>query len=377
MISFESFISKLHSFSWFRELLKRVGNAKLEGKAITDIYIREGYEVYYGILKTMFPEPVKNLDQFTEKISGKDIRDLVDLLLEIRRGQLRAKENSIALTKPVFSFSIMIDRFGVLRITYSRSMNGDVLAVRLLDFTIPTMQEVGLSAEYTQFLMSLLKPITLVPLFKEGMSVRTNIVSRGGLIIHCGATGSGKTTSMAAQIDFLSKNIGGMIITYEDPVEYVFIGRANVLQYELGEHLTEDDIYDHFLRATAQVGLVGEARKIENMAKIVDLASRGHLIYTTMHAGSVVEALYILKNAMRENLPLLAGTLTAITHQRLEYREGKIKPVYTHLLFRDTDQVSQIRKLIEEDKGYQDFVNFFVNNSALLKQQKVLLTQSL
>lgn len=378
IVSFDLFQKMMGSEKWFVSILKKVKELKLEQKVITDIYIREGKAVSLGILKNMFPELISTIDPAVSSITEVEIKNIIEKSLQLRAIQSNIKTNidnyvKSVLERNVLSFSISIEGLGVLRITYSKSVNGSVMAIRILDFKIPTIEEVKLSVDYTQFLLSLLKPLTIKVPFKDNV-VTTKTVARGGLIIHCGATGSGKTTTIAAELDFLSKNIGGMIITYEDPVEYMFTGYQNILQYELHDHIKEDEIYDHFLRATAQVGLVGEVRKIENMARIVDLASRGHLIFTTMHAGSVVEALYILKEAMKDNLPLLASTLTAITHQRLELRDGSIVPVYNHLLFRETEQVSQIRKMIEENKGYQEFVNFFKNNEHPLKTQKVLIT---
>ncbi|MEM3424140.1 MAG: hypothetical protein QXE51_06200, partial [Nitrososphaeria archaeon] len=204
---------------WFILALRKIKEFdKLDKRVITDIYIREGEDIFFGVLKSMFSEPLSALNPQIKSIDSKDMMDLLEKLLYIRASQLNIRVDidsyihNLLQSKNVISFSLSIEGLGVMRITYSKSANGNVLAIRLLDFTVPKIEEVKLSADYMQFLLSLLRHVNIrVPFKNETVSTKT--VARGGLIVHCGVTGSGKTTTMASQLDFLSRNIGGMIIT--------------------------------------------------------------------------------------------------------------------------------------------------------------------
>lgn len=378
MIKFDEFASNLvGDCGWFVEILLKVKEWQKGGYKITDIYVKEGRSVLIGILKNFFPVPVD--DEITRDM----IKQLIYRMYYIRSWKLKGKEGGSSVDEMnstnVKSFSLAVDGLGILRITYSKNIFGNLFTIRILNFQIPSLEEVGLEGYYKDFLKSLIRATTVkLPLQnQQSQFMLAKHVNTGGLIVHCGPTGSGKTTSIAAQIDFLAKETNGMIITYEDPIEYLYITKPNVLQYEIGANIDYKEIYDHFLRSTAQVALVGEVREKETMQKVIDLASRGHIVYTTLHARTVPEALYLLRENMKENLPLLSSSLLAITSQKLILVGDKIKPIYEHLMMNNNSSMTnQIRKLIETKDSYQDFVNFFKNNEASLKSEKVYVNNN-
>lgn len=366
LVKFNDIISRLsyRDTDWFIKVLENVKKWQAEGYKITDVYLRHS-GISAGILKNFFPLPVN------VEITSKNIEDIAETLYKVRLYQLgifTANEIEEKVAEDIKknrqkSFSVMIEGVGVLRCTFSRSNLGHVLTVRLLDFSLPMLENVRLSGQYKVFLDSLLERVSVtVPGF--GTPVATKRISRPGLIVHCGPTGSGKSTSIAAQLNYLSAESGGFIITYEDPIEYHFMDAYNVLQYEIGVHMEREGIYHHFLRSTAQVGLIGEVKTIEEIRQVVDLASRGHLIYTTLHAGSVAEALRILMEATKDNLNLLAGVLLGVISQRLKLEMGRrIVPVYEMLLLReDTAEASTLAMQLREQVRKGSEVEQFLGN---------------
>lgn len=132
------------------------------------------------------------------------------------------------------------------------------------------------------------------------------VMSKRGLVIFVGATGSGKSTSMAALIGHRNKNSYGHIITIEDPVEYVHEHiNCVITQREVG---VDTDSWEaalkNTLRQAPDVILIGEIRDRETMEHAIAFAETGHLCMGTLHANSANQALdriinFFLKNAVR------------------------------------------------------------------------------
>ncbi|NCC03758.1 MAG: hypothetical protein EOM37_06910 [Proteobacteria bacterium] len=147
---------------------------------------------------------------------------------------------------------------------------------------------------------------------------------RHGLILLCGATGQGKTTTSCALLaDFLN-NIGGVAFTIEDPVEYDLEGRHSEHGYCYQVEVKEDEewalMLKRSLRWHPRYIFVGELRTPEATNQLLRAATSGHLVITTVHAGSVEEALegvlQLGEQAVGERATsLLATGLTAIIHQ--------------------------------------------------------------
>jgi twitching motility protein PilT len=114
-----------------------------------------------------------------------------------------------------------------------------------------------------------------------------------GLFIMSGPTGSGKSTTLAAMIDYLNKNARRRVVTIEDPIEYVYTSKScAITQRELGgDTHSFVEALRHVLRQDPDVILVGEMRDLETASAALNIAETGHLVLTTGHAPSSYQAI--------------------------------------------------------------------------------------
>jgi twitching motility protein PilT len=113
-----------------------------------------------------------------------------------------------------------------------------------------------------------------------------------GMLIISGPTGSGKSTTLAAMIDYLNHKERRRVVTIEDPIEYVYTSqKCSITQRELGgDTHSFADALRHVLRQDPDVILVGEMRDLETAAAALTIAETGHLVLTTGHAPSTYQA---------------------------------------------------------------------------------------
>ena len=197
--------------------------------------------------------------------------------------------------------------------------------------------------------------------------------TKRGLVIFVGATGSGKSTSLAAMVDYRNENTYGHIITIEDPVEFVHPHKnCIVTQREVG--LDTDDwapALKNSLRQAPDVILMGEIRDRETMEHAVAFAETGHLCMATLHANSANQALDRIINFFPEErraqlLMDLSLNLKSLVSQRLLPRqEGKGRvaaveillntPLIADLIFKG--EVAEIKELMKRSRelGMQTF----------------------
>ena len=197
--------------------------------------------------------------------------------------------------------------------------------------------------------------------------------SKRGLVIFVGATGSGKSTSLAAMVDYRNENSFGHIITIEDPVEFVHPHKnCIVTQREVG---IDTDGWEaalkNTLRQAPDVILMGEIRDRETMEHAVAFAETGHLCMATLHANSANQALDRIINFFPEErrtqlLMDLSLNIKALVSQRLLPRqEGKGRaaaveimlntPLIADLIFKG--EVAEIKELMKRSRelGMQTF----------------------
>ncbi|CCG08963.1 type IV pilus twitching motility protein PilT [Pararhodospirillum photometricum] len=190
---------------------------------------------------------------------------------------------------------------GRCRVSACRSARGLTVVVRLLPQEPPSLATLGAPA-----------------------TVRALTERSSGLILLCGAVGSGKTTTAAAFLDTLNRRGGRHILTVEDPVEIVHppVG-GPVTQREVGRDAASmAEALRASLRADPDVLLVGEARDADTLELALQAAGTGHLVLATLHAGGAVAALDRVldlfaperRTGARESL---SGCLAAVVHQRL------------------------------------------------------------
>ena len=150
------------------------------------------------------------------------------------------------------------------------------------------------------------------------------VMTKNGLVIMVGGTGSGKSTSLAAMIDYRNQNSHGHIITIEDPIEYVHPHKnCIIMQREVGVDTDDWDIaLKNTLRQAPDVILLGEIRARETMEFAIAFAETGHLAMATLHANSSNQALDRIINFFPEErkqqlLMDLSLNLKAVISQRL------------------------------------------------------------
>ncbi len=147
-----------------------------------------------------------------------------------------------------------------------------------------------------------------------------------GLVLVCGSTGAGKSTTLATLLSEVSRSKAFNIVTIENPIEYVIRSRKSfVRQREVGVSVNgfSEGVRDA-LREDPDVIFVGEVRDHETTAAVLTAAETGHLVYTSIHASSVREALGRLTStfsAQNRSIALhqLSGCLQAVICQRLQY----------------------------------------------------------
>ena len=154
-------------------------------------------------------------------------------------------------------------------------------------------------------------------------------LTKRGLVIVVGATGSGKSTTLAAMLDYRNEKTRGHIVTIEDPVEYVHLHKGCVITHrEVG---VDTDSWHaalkNTLRQAPDVILIGEIRDRDTMEYGIQFAETGHLVLATLHANSANQALDRIINFFpeekREQLLMdLSLNIRALISQRLVPREG-------------------------------------------------------
>ena len=150
-----------------------------------------------------------------------------------------------------------------------------------------------------------------------------------GLIVICGATGSGKSTTLSAAIDRINDSRAQMILTIEDPVEYLHTAKMSLIhQREVGRDTQSFDagVYAA-MRQDPDVIMVGEMRDTATMEAAIRAAETGHLVMTTVHAMDVASAVNRIVGVFPANQQAqiriqLAGTLKCVVVQRLLPKRG-------------------------------------------------------
>ena len=150
-----------------------------------------------------------------------------------------------------------------------------------------------------------------------------------GLVIVTGPTGSGKSTTLAAMIDYINRHRRCHVITIEDPIEYVHGNHRSVVnQREVG---TDTESFHKALRSVLRedpdVLLVGEMRDLESIGAAITFAETGHLVFATLHTNDSAQALDrivdVFPSDRREQIEVqLASTLEGVVYQRLLPRIG-------------------------------------------------------
>jgi pilus retraction protein PilT len=219
-------------------------------------------------------------------------------------------------------------------------------------------------------------------------SLKNVAESERGIVVVCGTTGSGKSTSLAAMIEYINTNFRKHIITVEDPIEYEFKDKKSIIeQREVG--FDTETFYSalvHVLRQDPDVIMVGEMRNRESFDAALQASDTGHLVFTTLHATNASQAVtrildFYEKSEQDSIRSALTINIRAILAQRLLPRAfgGGVIPAVEIMT-----NGPMVRKLMSENKleklpaaienGRDDGMQSF-NQSLLQLVNEGLITQ--
>ncbi len=294
-----------------------------------------------------FPPAIK-VDGKIQKVSEQPMTEAHTLALT--RSVMNDRQMAEFESTRECNFAISPPKIGRFRVSAFMQMGKVGMVLRVIPQKIPTIEELELPTT--------LKDIAL---------------TKRGLVIMVGATGSGKSTSLAAMVDWRNENSHGHIITVEDPVEFVHDHKnCIVTQREIGIDTENWGIaLKNSLRQAPDVILMGEIRDRETMEYAVAFAETGHLCLATLHANSSNQALDRIINFFPEDrrdqlLMDLSLNLRGMISQRLVPREktkGRIaavevminSPLISDLIFKgDVGEIKEVMKRSREI-GMQTF----------------------
>jgi twitching motility protein PilT len=219
-------------------------------------------------------QPVLRVEGRLERLGGEVVEEGVRSLFAPHLGD-RARRSLQDSGAADFSISLSRDddRAGGVRLRVNIQRQGGRLAaaVRALPQRVPGLAELNLPQNLTEL-----------------------VQSSNGLVLVCGPTGSGKSTTLAAMLDHVNRTQFRHVITIEEPVEYKHVNRQSVFeQIEVGSDSPSfAAALRSALRRDPDVILVGEMRDLETMGAAITAAETGHLILSTLHTGDVAQAIH-------------------------------------------------------------------------------------
>ena len=178
--------------------------------------------------------------------------------------------------------------------------------------------EVAMVIRYIRPEVLTIEELNLPPILKDLMCLPR------GLVLMVGSTGSGKSTTLAAMVDYRNQNMTGHILTIEDPIEYMHKHKKSIVdQREIGvDTISYQSALKNAMREAPDVILIGEIRDMETMRAAIAYADTGHLCLSTLHANNANQALDRIVNFFPDSAHQqlhndLSQNLKAVISQRL------------------------------------------------------------
>lgn len=178
------------------------------------------------------------------------------------------------------NFAYDLPEVGRFRVNIYRQRGDVALVIRMIRHHIPAIEELNLPDVLKQLVML-----------------------RSGLVLIVGATGSGKSTTLAAMIEYRNQRASGHILTIEDPIEFLHTNQRSLInQREVGvDTLSYGNALKNALREAPDVILIGEIRDADTTAHAMRYSETGHLCLSTMHANNSVQAIEHIANFFHES----------------------------------------------------------------------------
>ncbi|MEH6486170.1 MULTISPECIES: PilT/PilU family type 4a pilus ATPase [Pseudomonas] len=301
----------------------------------SDLYLSTGAPPcakFNGVLKALSSEPLK----------GGEVAEIANSVMDDTQKEEFERELEMNL-------AMSVTGVGRFRINIFKQRNEVSIVARNIKLDIPKFEDLKL-------------PEVLL----------STIMEKRGLVLFVGGTGSGKSTSLAALIDYRNRNSSGHIITIEDPVEYVHRHKKSIInQREVGvDTRSFHAALKNTLRQAPDVILIGEIRDRETMEHALAFADTGHLAISTLHANNANQALDRIINFFPEErrpqlLNDLGNNLKAFVSQRLvKTADGKRRAAVEVMLGTPTirdlikrNEFSELKEIMEKSRnlGMQTF----------------------
>ena len=297
------------------ELFQRILKTAIEGGA-SDVHLKIGTPVVFRINRELIavdsPHP-------TQEWMGKIVEAITPVHMKKRLDEDRE-----------IDFSYFVPGIGRFRTNLFQQRGQWCLSMRFVKTQVPSFEELGLLDQ-----------------------VRRIAEYPRGIVLVAGATGCGKSTTLAAMIEHLNNNFKRHIITLEDPIEYVFEDNQSVIeQREVGlDTVSFHHALKYILRQDPDIIMIGEMRDDVSFSAAISAADTGHLVLSTLHTTnaslSISRILEFFKAEEREQIRRqIAATLYAVVCQRMVGTlDSKSTPALEILI-----NTPMVRKLLEENR---------------------------
>ena len=261
-------------------------------------------------------------------------RIMRDSIIKIIHEIMTQEQLSAWQAKGEYDFSYSLPGIGRFRVNVFKQRGCPSLAIRPVPYEIPPLERLGI-------------PESIIKLSQR----------KDGLVLVTGATGCGKSTTLAALINEINKTEEKHIITIEDPIEYLYQHKKSIVnQRELGGDTNSfSGALRACLRQDPDVILIGEMRDLETIATAITAAETGHLVFATLHtrtaAQSIDRIIDVFPGDQQVQIRVqLASTLQGIiTQQLLPRADGQGMALAAEVLI----SIPAIRNLIREGKTHQ------------------------
>ncbi len=288
-------------------------------KKASDIHLAPGSPVMLRIDGQLLP-------QTQTRLKPNEVERILEPMLSDVQKQ-RLKEDG------ELDFAFSIPNYSRVRANVFRQRGTYTAALRILTYDVPKPETLGLPPAVVNF---------------------TNL--KRGLVLVTGATGSGKSTTLASLIDIIAERDAKNIITLEDPIEYLHTNkRAIVRQREVGDDTKSyADALRAALRQDPDVILVGEMRDLETISTAITAAETGHLVFSTLHTNNTSEAIDrmidVFPPHQQQQIRVQLSTVLegVVAQQLLPKIDGGRIAAFEVLIAN-----SAIRNLIREGKAFQ------------------------
>jgi twitching motility protein PilT len=208
-------------------------------------------------------------------------------------------------------FAYQMDEHSRFRTNYFKDSNGYAAAFRLIPTKISTLEELGVPVVIKEF-----------------------AYLRGGLVLVTGPTGSGKTTTQAALIDFINQNFSKHVVTIEEPIEFIHTNKGSIItQREVpGDSISFPDALKATLREDTDIVLIGEMRDLETISLALTAAETGPLVLGTLHTNNARKTVDRMIDAFPAERQAQARTMLA----------NSLRGVVAQLLLKRSDRPGRI-----------------------------------